>query len=142
VTIASSNGAITASTNGTSALTLTTGQVLQFNSGYGSVATAYGCRAWVNFLGSSGAVSASGNVSSVTRASAGKYTVNFTTAIVDANYAVEVTAGNSSGTGQTYGQDFAASAPATGSVAIYCATNGVGAADPASSGRMHVVIFR
>jgi len=102
----------------------------------------YPCRAWVNFLGSSGAVSASGNVSSVTRASAGKYTVNFTTAIVDANYAVNVTAGNSPGTGQTYGQDFAASAPATGSVAIYCATNSVGAADPASSGRMHVVIFR
>ena len=24
---------------------------LQFNSGYGSVATAYGCRAWVNFNG-------------------------------------------------------------------------------------------
>ena len=40
---------------------------LLFNSGYGSVATAYGCRAWVNFNGSgTPAIRASGNVSSIT----------------------------------------------------------------------------
>jgi hypothetical protein len=60
---------------------------LQFNSGYGSVATAYGCRAWVNFNGTGTvAIRASGNVSSITDNGTGNYTVNFTTAMPDANY--------------------------------------------------------
>jgi hypothetical protein len=88
VSISSSNGAITASTNGTSALTVTTGQILQFNSGYGSVATAYGCRAWVNFNGqSSAAIRGSANISSITINGTGDWTLNFTTAMPDANYA-------------------------------------------------------
>jgi len=59
----------------------------QFNSGYGSVATAYGCRAWVNFNGTSTvAIRASGNVTSITDNGTGDYTVNFTTAMPDANY--------------------------------------------------------
>ena len=59
----------------------------KFNSGYGSVATAYGCRAWVNFNGSGTvAIRASGNVSSITDNGTGDYTVNFTTAMPDANY--------------------------------------------------------
>ena len=59
----------------------------QFNSGYGSVATAYGCRAWVNFNGTGVvAIRASGNVSSITDNGTGDYTVNFTTAMPDANY--------------------------------------------------------
>jgi hypothetical protein len=62
---------------------------LQFNSGYGSVATAYGCRAWVNFNGTGTvAIRASGNVSSITDNGSGDYTVNFTTAMPDANYSV------------------------------------------------------
>jgi len=61
---------------------------LQFNSGYGSVAVAYGCRAWVNFNGSGTvAIRASGNVSSITDNGAGNYSVNFATAMPDANYA-------------------------------------------------------
>ncbi len=64
-----------------------------FNSGYGSVARAFGCRAWVNFNGTGGAISGSGNVSSVTdNAGLGSYTVNFTNAMPDANYVVNVTA--------------------------------------------------
>ena len=60
---------------------------LQFNSGYGSVATAYGCRAWVNFNGTGTvAIRASGNVSSITDNGTGDYTINFTTAMPDANY--------------------------------------------------------
>ncbi len=59
----------------------------KFNSGFGSVATAYGCRAWVNFNGTGTvAISASGNVSSITDNGTGDYTVNFTTALSDANY--------------------------------------------------------
>ena len=61
----------------------------KFNSGYGSVATAFVCRAWVNFNGSGTvAINASGNVSSITDNGMGDYTVNFTTAMPDANYSV------------------------------------------------------
>jgi len=60
---------------------------LKFNSGYGSVATVYGCRAWVNFNGTGTvAIRGSGNVSSITDNGTGDYTVNFTTAMPDANY--------------------------------------------------------
>jgi len=47
------------------------------------------CRAWVNFNGttSPGTVRASFNVSSVTKNGTGDYTINFTTAMPDANYA-------------------------------------------------------
>jgi len=59
----------------------------KFNSGYGSVATAYGCRAWVNFNGTGTvAIRGSGNVSSITDNGTGDYTVNFSTAMPDANY--------------------------------------------------------
>jgi hypothetical protein len=61
----------------------------QFNSGYGSTAIAYGCRAWVNFNGTGTvAIRASGNVTSITDNGTGDYTVNFTTAMPDANYGV------------------------------------------------------
>ena len=62
---------------------------LKFNSGYGSAATAYGCRAWVNFNGTGTvAIRDSGNVSSITDNGTGNYTVNFAVAMVDVNYAV------------------------------------------------------
>jgi hypothetical protein len=56
----------------------------------------YGCRAWVNFNGNSGStvdgefrctIRASGNVSKVVRSATGDFTVHFTTAMPDANYA-------------------------------------------------------
>ena len=60
---------------------------MSFNSGYGSAAVAYGCRAWVNFNGTGTvAIRASGNVSSITDNGTGDYTVNFTTAMPDADY--------------------------------------------------------
>ena len=68
--------------------------VLQMNSGYGSLAPAYGCRAWVNFNGTGTvAIRDSANVSSITDNGVGDYTVNFTTAMVDANYSVCISAG-------------------------------------------------
>ena len=49
----------------------------------------YACRAWVNFDGTGTvAIRASGNVSSITDNGTGDYTVNFTTAMPDANYSV------------------------------------------------------
>ena len=60
---------------------------LSFNSGYGSAATAYGCRAWVNFNGTGTvAIRGSANVSSISDKGTGDYTVNFTTAMPNANY--------------------------------------------------------
>ena len=64
---------------------------LSFNSGYGSSAVAYGCRAWVNFNGTGTvAIRASGNVTSITDNGTGLYTANFTTAMPDANYAAMI----------------------------------------------------
>jgi hypothetical protein len=52
----------------------------------------YACRAWVNFNGSGTvAIRASGNVSSITDNGVGTYTVNFTTAMPNANYSVQGT---------------------------------------------------
>jgi len=49
----------------------------------------YACRAWVNFNGTGTvAIRAGGNVSSITDNGVGDYTVNFTTAMPDANYGV------------------------------------------------------
>ena len=94
-------------------------------------APSYACRAWVNFDGtrdSSGAVStantnrfirASGNVTSVLRNAAGDYTVTFTTAMSDANYASLITS--------TYGSSNSLIAPQTGSgirVSTYVTTSG------------------
>src|SRR5210317_1969650 len=71
------------------ALTIDSSSNLQFNSGYGSVATAYGCRAWVNFNGTGTvAIRGSGNVSSITDNGTGDYTTNFTTAMPDDDYTV------------------------------------------------------
>lgn len=51
----------------------------------------YKCRAWVNFNGTGTvAIRAAGNVSSITDNGVGDYTVNFTTSMIDANYATTV----------------------------------------------------
>jgi hypothetical protein len=71
-----------------------------FNSGYGSSAVAYGCRAWVNFNGTGTvAIRGSGNVSSITDNGTGNYTVNFTNAMPDANYAWFTSGGRTANTG-------------------------------------------
>lgn len=79
---------------------------LSFNSGYGSAAVAYGCRAWVNFDGTTNTagfctIRASGNVTSVADNGTGVYTVNFTTAMPDINYAVAATSMEVGSTGTT-----------------------------------------
>jgi len=55
------------------------------------------CKAWVKFAGATGTVSASYNVTSVTRTTTGTYTVNITTALADANFAVISNCTNASG---------------------------------------------
>ena len=77
------------SEGGVEAMRLDSSANLQFNSGYGSVATAYGCRAWVNFNGTGTvAIRASGNVTSITDNGTGDYYVNFSTSMPDTNYVI------------------------------------------------------
>jgi len=90
----------------------------KFNSGYGSVATAYACRAWVAFNGTGTvAIRASGNVSSITDYGTGDYGVNFTTNMPDTNYAVVGASVKSSGgpSGSNSGIVTVGEAPAVGS---------------------------
>lgn len=98
----------------------------QFNSGYGSVATAYGCRAWVNFNGTGAvAIRASGNVTSITDNGTGSYTVNFTNAMVDANYCTNITGTHDSGSYVAWGVVANDQPPTTSAVrAEFLTTNG------------------
>ena len=80
--------------NETEQMKLTRTGDLKFNSGFGSVGTAYGCRAWVSFNGAGTvSINASGNVSSITDNAVGNYTVNFATNMPDVNYCVSGTTG-------------------------------------------------
>lgn len=110
-----------------------------FNSGYGSVATAYGCRAWVNFNGTGTvAIRGSGNVSSITDNNIGDYTVNFANAMPDTNYAYshaysnEVSVANTVGFFSTY---------STSSLRVqhYNVTNSTNAVD---KGFVFIAVFR
>jgi hypothetical protein len=114
---------------------------LAFNSGYGSSAVAYGCRAWVNFNGTGTvAIRASGNVSSITDHAVGQYTINFTTALVDASYALVVGGGNGrvAGSGVVFG-GIAQAAPTASAARISVFQQSPTAFDPEDC---HVAIFR
>jgi len=129
-------------TNSTERMRLDTSGNLLFNSGYGSVATAYGCRAWVNFNGTGTvAIRASGNVTSITDNGTGDYTVNFTTAMPDANYSVS---GSTVGSTTAYFNNifgFASSALNTGSVRFRTASS-TNPDNPQDSNYNHIAIFR
>jgi len=90
------------------------------------------CRAWVNFNGTGTvAINASFNVSSITDHAVGKYTVNFTNAMPDANYSVGGTALHTDGTGFAMTVSLTSLAtPATGSCRISVAVPTIGFADP------------
>lgn len=97
------SGVLRAYYNATEYLKVSATGDLQFNSGYGSVVTGYGCRAWVNFNGttSPGTIRGSGNVTSVTKNSTGNYTVNFTNSLTDTNYSAVCSAGDAGGYNMT-----------------------------------------
>jgi len=106
----------------TEAMRIDSSQNLRFNSGYGSVATAYGVRAWVNFNASGTlTVRGSGNISSVTDNGVGQFAPNFTNAMPDTNYAGVCSHNAISG-----GNDGAQASPGTTS-AGYVQTGSAGA---------------
>lgn len=116
---------------------ITSAGLFQFNSGYGSVATAYGCRAWVNFNGTGVvAIRASGNVTSITDNGTGDYTVNFTTAMPDRNYAVTVGNGRNDSAYVTLGST------TTPTTSAYRLTTWNGFSAQADGSEVYVAVFR
>ncbi len=88
------NGAVTDAKIASGAINT---QALSLLNASGS-APVYAARAWVNFNGTGTvAIRASGNVSSITDNGVGAYAVNFATAMPDANYSVNGSVGDSSG---------------------------------------------
>jgi hypothetical protein len=86
------------------------------------------CRAWVNFDGTGTvAIRASFNVSSITDNGVGDYTVNFTTAMPDANYSAITTVGDT--TGAPNNAIITAGALSTSSVSVKVSKRSDGAAD-------------
>jgi len=136
---ANNTGSTTIKTNNTDAVTIDNSQNLKFNSGYGSVATAYGCRAWVNFDGSgTPAIRSSGNVSSITDNGTGNFTVNFTTSMPDTQYATICSIGNYT-TNNTTWHDAGVNNNATGNVTVRAVTGANSAVDATS---INVAVFR
>ena len=114
----------------------------KFNSGYGSVATAYGCRAWVNFNGTGTvAIRASANVTSITDNGTGDYTVNITTAMPDVNGTVNATSQYSNTRGNAVGNHtIHASANFATTSTIFLQTNYITAYDDCQT--VNVSVFR
>lgn len=147
------------STQATAGTWATAPSLIQGYGGNGALQTAfaapgaapmYACRAWVNFDGTGTvAIRASGNVSSITDNGTGNYTVNFTTSMPDANYAI------------TYGFDtdqdnvnqFAASASprsiysqqslkTTSNFRIFCGSNAAGGSVALDFRGIDISVFR
>jgi hypothetical protein len=120
--------------NGTSGLTFPDTTTLA-SAGQASV------RAWVNFNGTGTvAIRASYNVASITDNGAGDYTVNFTTALPDANYSTNVTGSNGGGANGLVGfVNNNATAPTTSLVRLQIASSAFAAADASI---VNVAIFR
>jgi hypothetical protein len=120
---------------------------LSFNSGYGSSAVAYACRAWVNFNGTGTvAIRGSGNVSSITDNGTGDYTVNFSAAMPDTNYSVVGATSGNSGNGYPIALELpphytdGVDAQLTGSVRVYAQLTGANSKQDVS--KIHVSVFR
>jgi hypothetical protein len=105
INYAHDDNALLFGTNASTAAKIDSSANLQFNSGFGSVGTAYGVRAWVNFDGD-GTVSIreSGNVSSVTDNGTGDYTVNFSNNMPDTDFSCVGASGLSASSNQTFFQ--------------------------------------
>ena len=137
------NDAVTATTfsgNATTATTATTATALSTASGS---APSYSARAWVCFDGT-GTVStnqtilANGNIATVYKNGSGDYTLTFTTAMQDANYAIQITNSATTGGGIS-GYGSPSTSPTAAAFRIVIA-NGAGA--PVDSPGVYVTVFR
>ena len=137
------NDAVTATTfsgNATTATTATTATALSTASGS---APSYSARAWVCFDGT-GTVStnqtilANGNIATVYKNGSGDYTLTFTTAMQDANYAIQITNSATVG-GAISGYGSPTTSPTAAAFRIVIATV---AGAPADSPGVYVTVFR
>ena len=102
-------------------------------------APVYACRAWVNFNGTgTPAIRASGNVSSITDNGAGDYTINFTTAMSDANFAA-IASCSDDASGSNIPGSVSIVSQTTSTVRLLVRDSGSGAVDRVS---VHCAIFR
>jgi hypothetical protein len=106
----------------------------------------YAARAWVNFNGTGTvAIRASGNVSSITDNGTGDYTVNFTTALADANYNYVCAGSVNDGTANNltlFVGGYRGSSPTTTSLRIVTTYVTSGAYASIDSGIINVSVFR
>jgi hypothetical protein len=148
---ADSSGVLALQTNGTTAVSIDTSQNTTL-AGTLTIGTAtqavpsgtaplYAARAWVNFNGTGTiAIRASGNVSSITDNGVGDYTVNFTTAMTDANY-VSVSGLTSDGSTSTANPRVAEMVNTSSSaMRMLCMDTALGTAGDMQS--VYVAIFR
>ncbi|NBW16801.1 MAG: hypothetical protein EBR82_53375 [Caulobacteraceae bacterium] len=118
----------------------------KLNGAQAGSAPIYGCRAWVNFDGTTVngsnecTIRGSGNVTNVVRNATGDYTVNFTTAMPDANYApvATVSYGDAVANNRSINQ-FDATAP-TASACRFIVQNASGTNENASN--VFIAVFR
>lgn len=78
----------------------------KLSGGQSGAAPVFGARAWCVFDGTltgTNAPLAGGNIANITRNSAGNYTVNFTTAMPDSNYVVQIGGASNSSVNITVG---------------------------------------
>ena len=120
----------------------TTGTPTQFQDGSGTQIGTL-CRAWVNYKGTATrAINASFNISSVTFNGTGDYTLNFTNALVDANYATVITQQRTTnGTTVTIPNISASTAPTSSAVRVGNDGSG-GTTTTADSALFCVAVFR
>jgi hypothetical protein len=118
------------------------GGILSQPTGGGTLLEQFGCRAWVNFNGTTNTggfctIRASGNVSSVADNGTGNYTVNFSTAMPDVNYSTNVSIGIGSVPGPTPDNNYSVYTAtfATGSIGV-----AIQAADDSSRDYAYVTV--
>ena len=99
-------------------------------------------RAWVNFNGTGTvAIRAAHNVTSITDNGTGAYTVNFTAAMADADYAILATSGDGAGTNYRVVHVSDATAPTASAVRVQCLTQNSGNPQATDHSRVSVGVF-
>ena len=152
-TVTSGGGTVNLVLSATVGLTTASNQITTYPAGKIVTSGVIGgqlCRAWVNFDGvNNGKIRAAYNVSSVTKNGTGDYTVNFTTALVDANYSISGTAARTGTTDQAgagftlTANDVVAARTSSACRLIVLVNAGDAAFDsPIDSAHVNVAIFR
>jgi hypothetical protein len=125
-------------------VTIDTSGNLKFNSGFGSVETAYGCRAWCSFVGTgTPSINNSGNVSSLTDHGTGQISINFTSAMPDINYVTAGACGNDTDVSTVHAVMFGENSARTTSACRFTTMNAAASsATLADESIVNIAIFR